>query len=73
MAIKLVAEARRTVRRVGGAQSPWKQAAQSGAVSEGDPNRCDHGASVKSTDCDVPGTGLAEFLLSAGKNVWKVY
>lgn len=57
--------------RVGGARSPWKQAAQSGAVSEGDPNRCVHGASVKSTNCDVPGIALAEFLLSAGKYVWK--
>lgn len=70
MAIKLVAEARR-IARDGGTRSPWKQAAQSGAVSEGDPKGCVHGASVKSTDCDVLGIGLAEFLLSAGKYVWK--
>lgn len=57
--------------RVGGACSPWKQAAQSGAVSEGDLNRCVHGAFVRCTDCDVQGIGLAEFLLSAGKYVWK--
>lgn len=71
VAIKLVAETQRTVSRIAGARSPWKQAAQSGAVSEGNPNRCVHGASVKSTDCDIPVTGLAEFLLSAGKHVWK--